>query len=240
MAREAVAPQSERDIATTVEDALLTRRSVRAFLPIDVPAPLIRDVLTLAARAPSGGNIQPWTVHVVSGSAKKALEEDLLAVATDDAHVNEQEYDYYPRRWWEPYASRRQQIGWALYQLLGIGKRDIASRRAQHLRNFTFFGAPVGLFFCVDRSLTQGSWLDVGMFMQSVMIAARSVGLHTCPQAAFTSYHQVVRRHLGIPDGDILLCGMAIGYEDTTRPENQLRSPRVPIDQFVRFHGEPG
>ena len=240
MNRDAIKDVQQSDIARTVEDALLTRRSVRAFLPIDVPAPLIRDLLSLAARAPSGGNIQPWKVHVVSGSAKKALEEDLLAVATDESHVIDQEYDYYPRSWWEPYLSRRRQIGWDLYRLLGIEKRDIAGRRAQLLRNFTFFGAPVGLFFCVDRSLTPGSWLDIGMFMQSVMMAARSAGLHSCPQAAFTSYHQVVRRHLGIPDGDLLLCGMSIGYEDKTRPENLLRSPRAPIDQFVRFHGEPG
>ncbi|MBA2673898.1 nitroreductase [Ramlibacter sp.] len=226
------------DAARTVRDALLSRRSVRAFLSTQVPQSLIGELLSLAARAPSGGNIQPWKVHVVFGRAKTELEKDLLATAADKNGGGRPEYDYYPRQWWEPYASRRSEIGLALYGTLGIGKRDVAARRAQHMRNFAFFGAPAGLFFCVERALTAGSWLDVGMFLQSFMLAAREAGLHTCPQAAFTSHHEVVRRHLAIPDGDILLCGMALGYEDTTRPENALRSPRAPLDQFVRFHGD--
>lgn len=224
------------DVAQTVKEALESRRSVRAFLPVEVPRALIEEILELAHHAPSGGNMQPWKVHVVTGKKKAALEASLLDAATDPAYVIRPEYDYYPDKWEEPYASRRKEIGERLHRSLEIEKRNVKARRAQHLRNFSFFGAPVGLFFCVDRTLSEGSWMDVGMFMQGVMTAARSLGLHTCPQASFTSYHQLVRQHLAIPEGDMLLCGMSLGFEDQGKPENQLRSTRIRLDDFATFH----
>ncbi len=224
------------DLPGSVEEAITTRRAVRAFLPAPVPTALVARLLSVAAHAPSGGNMQPWKVHVVTGEAKTRLEADLTAAALDPKQGPEPEYDYYPRRWVEPYTSRRRKLGWELYARLGIARRDLPAIRRQHARNFSFFGAPVGLFFSIDRSLSHGSWLDVGMFIQNLMIAARAAGLHTCPQAAFTSYHRVVRRHVAIPEDEILLCGMSLGYEDASKPENALRTEREPVERFTFFY----
>ena len=180
--------------------------------------------------------MQPWKVHVLADKSKKALEEDLLSAFDDPGYSSSPEYDYYPSNWSEPYLSRRRKVGWDLYSLLGIAKRDIDARRQQHKRNFLFFGAPVGLFFTLDRRLSRGSWLDAGMFIQNLMIAARVAGLHSCPQAAFTSYHDVVRRHIRITQDEILLCGMSLGYEDKSKPENGLRTEREPVENFAVFY----
>jgi nitroreductase len=222
-------------LANTVETAINSRRSVRAFLERPVRREAIEHILNLGKRAPSGGNMQPWKVHIVTGNVKAELEADLVQTIEEGIDPKP-EYNYYPTRWQEPFLSRRRLIGEQLYQLLGIGRRDVEARRQHYMQNFTFFGAPVGMIFCVDRNLSSGSWMDVGMFMQTIMLAARSVGMHTCPQASFTSYHQVVRKHLKIPDNDILLCGMALGYEDQAKPENHLQSPRVPLDEFAMFY----
>jgi nitroreductase len=227
----------EADLPNSVDEAITSRRSVRAFLPTPVPRALVSHVLDVAARAPSGGNLQPWKVHVVMGDAKARLEADLLAAFEDPDRPAEGEYEYYPREWREPYLGRRRKVGWDLYALLGIGRRDLAAMQRQHGRNLAFFGAPVGLLFTMDRRLGTGSWLDVGMFMQGVMVAARGSGLHTCPQAAFVPFHRVVRERLGIPEEEILLCGMAMGYEDRSRPESRLRTEREPVEGFARFHG---
>ncbi len=224
------------DLPASVEDAILTRRSVRAFLPRFVPVALVSHLIAVASRAPSGGNIQPWKVHVVMGPAKARLEADLLATFCDPDQEPEPEYDYYPQKWSQPYLARRRALGRSLYDLLGIERRDVPAMRSHQAENFRFFGAPVGLFFSLARTLSQGSWLDAGMFIQTFMIAARGAGLHTCPQAAFTSYHRVVRRHVRIPDEDILLCGMALGYEDPTRRENALRTAREPVEGFTVFY----
>jgi nitroreductase len=181
--------------------------------------------------------MQPWKVHVVLGDVKAGLQAELVAAFHDPNCPEDAEYDYYPPRWWEPYTARRRKVGWNLYGLLGIARRDVAAMRRQHARNFMFFGAPVGLFFTIERKLTSGSWLDAGMFMQNVMTAARAQGLHTCPQAAFTPYHRIIRRHLSIPEDEILLCGMSLGYEDKTKPENVLRTEREPLERFAFFHG---
>jgi nitroreductase len=230
----AAVPPAGRAVAA----ALATRRSVRGFLPEPVPRATIEAILALAARAPSGTNIQPWKVYACSGAVRAALTDDLLAAhaAQDGTHV--EEYAYYPRHWREPYLSRRRKIGWDLYGLLGIAKGDRAATSRQHARNYAFFGAPVGLFFTLDRDLERGSWLDCGMFIQGVMIAARAFDLHTCPQAAFTPYHRIVRRHLGIPDSEVLLCGMALGTIDPDAPANALETQREPVAAFTRFVGE--
>lgn len=218
-----------------VDEALLSRRSVRAFLPDPVDEDTIRDILRVASRAPSGTNMQPWKVYVVTGDVKRRLAEAILSSGIRAEKAVWDEYKYYPDKFFEPYLSRRRAVGYALYTLLGIGRREVERMRAQHDRNFDFFGAPVGMIFTIDRRLNKGSWVDHGMFLQSVMIAARGRGLHTCPQAAFAPYHRFIRPILGIPEEEIVVCGMALGYEDPSKPENSLRTERAPVDEFVSF-----
>ncbi|CAO3435515.1 nitroreductase [Azospirillum doebereinerae] len=217
-------------------EAVRGRRSVRAFLERPVPRAQVADILGTAARAPSGSNIQPWKVYVVAGPARDALVADLLA-AHDAGVPPDPEYAYYPETWREPYLARRRKVGWDLYGALGIAKGDRERVARQHARNYEFFGAPVGLFFTLDRDMTAGSWLDLGMFMQNVMILARGIGLDTCPQQAFCNHHRIVRRHLGIPEGESLISGMALGHADPTAPENRFDTEREPVDGFARFVG---
>jgi nitroreductase len=225
----------QADDAAVVDEALTSRRSVRAFLPTPVPEDILREILTVAARAPSGTNMQPWKVYVVSGDKKQELADAILGSGVRPEKIAWDEYKYYPDQFFEPYLTRRRTVGFALYSLLGIGRRDVERMRAQHDRNFTFFDAPVGLIFTIDRRLNVGSWLDYGMFLQSIMIAARGRGLHTCPQAAFAPYHRQIRPLLGLADEEVVVCGMALGYEDESKPENQLRSDRAPLEEFVTF-----
>ncbi|WP_270936392.1 nitroreductase [Falsiroseomonas oryzae] len=217
-----------------VIEAMTTRRSVRGFLPDPVPRETIEAILRAASRAPSGSNIQPWHVRVTTGAEKARLSAALRA-AHAAGEPARREYHYYPRSWREPYLARRRATGWGLYSLLGIGKGDREATAAQHARNYDFFDAPVGLFFSMDRDMEPGSWLDTGMFLQNVMLAARGFGLDTCPQAAFCDYHDIVRRELGIPDHRILLCGMALGRADPDHPANRLVTAREPLDGFVAF-----
>jgi nitroreductase len=221
-----------------VDAAITSRRSVRAFLPTPVARSVLEDILKVAARAPSGTNVQPWKVHVLTGMARESLSERIMAAYSDPevAKDHVQEYDYYPTRWVSPYIDRRRKIGWDLYGLLGIGKTDKARMHAQHGRNYTFFDAPVGMIFTIDRILGQGSWLDYGMFLQNIMIAARGRGLDTCPQAAFTQFHRVIAEALQLPESEMVVCGMALGYEDRSAVENQLVTEREPLENFVRFH----
>ena len=218
-----------------VDEAITSRRSVRAFLPTPVPDETIRDILRVAARAPSGTNMQPWKVYVVKGDRKQALADAILGSGIRAEKAVWDDYVYYPDQFFEPYLTRRRAVGFALYSLLGIGRREVERMRAQHDRNFTFFDAPVGMIFTIDRRLNKGSWVDHGMFLQTVMLAARARGLHTCPQAAFAPYHRQIRPLLNIPDEEIVVCGMALGHEDASKPENALRSERAPLEEFVTF-----
>ena len=220
-----------------VDAAIASRRSIRAFLPTPVPREVIEQMLTVAARAPSGTNTQPWQVHVLTGDALHALSKDILAAHDDPAQraTHSAEYDYYPTEWRSPYIDRRRKVGWDLYTLLGIGKADKARMHAQHGRNYAFFGAPVGLIFTIDRVMRQGSWLDYGMFLQSFMIAARARGLDTCPQAAFTDFHRLIRQHLGLRDEQMVVCGMSLGHADPDAVENSLVTEREPVAGFTRF-----
>ncbi|WP_051376914.1 nitroreductase [Burkholderia sp. WSM2232] len=223
--------------ANPVDAALLTRRSVRAFLPTLVPRAEIEAILEVASRAPSGTNTQPWKVYVLTGSALARLSGALVA-AYDNPQRDElyrEEYAYYPRDWVSPYIDRRRKIGWDLYGLLGIGKGDKARMHEQHAQNYRFFGAPVGLFFTIDRVMERGSWLDYGMFLQAIMTAARGRGLDTCPQAAFTPFHQVIAAQLGLPPEEQLVCGMSLGFADESAPVNALRTEREPVERFTRF-----
>ena len=222
-----------------VEHAIQSRRSIRAFLPTPVEPGLVQRLLDVASRAPSGTNMQPWRVYVLTGAAKQLLSDAVLAAF--DARASKQaqftsEYDYYPAEFFEPYLGRRRKVGWDLYGLLGIAKGDTARMHAQHARNFRFFDAPVGLIFTIDRRLNIGSWLDYGMFLQNIMVAARAHGLDTCPQAAFAPFHAVIRETVpGLTDAEIVICGMALGYADPAAPENALVSDRVAAAEFTTF-----
>lgn len=223
------------DAAATVDEAITSRRSVRAFLPKPVDDETIRDILRVASRAPSGTNMQPWKVYVTKGEKLQAITDAVMNSGIRAEKAKWDEYKYYPDKFFEPYYTRRRAVGFALYGALGIEKRDVQRMREQHDRNFVFFDAPVGMVFTIDRRLNQGSWIDHGMFLQSIMVAARGRGLHTCPQAAFAPYHNQIRPILGIPDEEIVTCGMALGYEDTSKPENHWRTERADLDEFVTF-----
>jgi nitroreductase len=223
------------DRAEIVLDAIASRRSVRAFRPDPVPREAIERILTAAARAPSGTNMQPWRVRVLTGAAKERLSKAVYNAAMTEPERHKSEYPYYPAQFPEPYLGRRRKVGWDLYGLLGIRKGETEKMRLQHARNYLFFDAPVGMICTIDRVLEIGSWLDYGMFLANIMIAARGFGLHTCPQAAFAPYHKVIRSTLGIPESEVVVCGMSLGYEDTSAPENALRTEREPLSGFVEF-----
>jgi nitroreductase len=220
-----------------VDAAITTRRSLRAFLPDPIPRETIEAILAVASRAPSGTNTQPWKVYVLTGEAKAALSAKIAAAYDDPveraAHTDE--YAYYPTEWKAPFIDRRRKVGWDLYRLLGIAKTDKQRMHAQHRRNYEFFGAPVGLLFTIDRVMQQGSWLDYGMFLQSIMIAARGRGLDTCPQAAFMQFHRIISTHVGAPDNEQVVCGMSLGRADPNAIENTLVTEREPVSAFAHF-----
>jgi nitroreductase len=224
------------DIADTAEAAIVTRRSVRGFLPDPVPMALVRHILEVSARAPSGTNMQPWKGHVVTGRKRQELCDAVVHASLHERGDYEREYRYYPDAFFEPYLTRRRAVGFGLYDLLGIKKGDAQRMKEQGARNFTFFDAPVGMIFTVDKRLEIGSWLDYGMYLQNIMTVARQYGLHTCPQAAWPTYHAIIKRILDIPEGETVVCGMALGYEDTARPENGLRTERAALDDTITFH----
>ena len=220
-----------------VDAAITSRRSIRAFLPTPVPQETIEQILAVAARAPSGTNTQPWKVTVLTGEAKARLSAAIRAAYDDPAEraAHTEEYAYYPTEWRSPYVDRRRKVGWDLYGLLGIDKTDKARMHAQHGRNYDFFGAPVGLVFTIDRVMQQGSWLDYGMFLQNIMVAARARGLDTCPQAAFTQWHRIIAAQLQLPASEMVVCGMSLGHADPDAVENTLVTERDAVAGFTRF-----
>jgi nitroreductase len=232
-----LAPGSAASVMA-VDAVLGSRRSIRAFQPTPVPRHVVAEILTLAARAPSGTNTQPWQVHVLTGFALSRFCDRICAAYDDEAvrATHTEEYDYYPQEWVSPYVDRRREVGWALYGLLGIAKGDKQAMTAQHRRNYRFFDAPVGLIFTIDRVLRQGSWLDYGMFLQSVMTAARARGLDTCPQAAFCQFHRVIEAELQLSAEQMVVCGMALGHADWEAVENSLVTQREPLSSFMRYH----
>jgi nitroreductase len=186
-------------------------------------------------RAPSGTNIQPWKVYVLTGAEKQRMSEAVLKRREEGPA--RPEFSYYPKKWFEPYLARRRKVGWDLYALLGITRDNKAGMWAQFGRNYLFFDAPVGLFFTFHRDLELGTWLDMGMFIQSVMIAARGQGLHTCPQAAWIEYPETVGAVLALPPEEQLVCGMCLGYADDGAVVNRLTTEREPCDSFTTFRG---
>lgn len=225
------------ETTAAVDAAITSRRSIRAFQPTEVPRATIESILAVASRAPSGTNTQPWKVHVLTGEARAALSRKVRAAFDDpqQAGLHREEYAYYPVEWRSPYVDRRRKVGWDLYGLLGIGKTDKQRMHEQHGRNYDFFGAPVGLIFTIDRVMQQGSWLDYGMFLQNVMIAARARGLDTCPQAAFTAFHRIIEEHLQLAPEEMVVCGMSLGHADPDAVENTLVTEREPVSGFARF-----
>ncbi|MEO3413131.1 nitroreductase [Roseovarius sp. CAU 1744] len=218
-----------------VSEAIVSRRAIRAFLPDPVPRDTITRILEIAARAPSGSNIQPWHLDVVTGDTKTRLIAAITA-RFDAGETGHEAYQYYPSPWREPYLARRRATGWGLYNALGIERHEKDRMRDQHRRNFLFFDAPVGLIFTIDRALPVGSWLDYGMFLQCLMIAARGFGLDTCPQQAFAAYHDTIRDVLDLPEERMVVCGMALGKANPADPANGFRTDRLPLDQIARFH----
>ena len=220
-----------------VDAAITSRRSIRAYLPQPVAREDIAQILQVAGRAPSGTNTQPWKVYVLQGDPKRSLSDAILALHNDPAQARQhnEEYAYYPTEWKSPFIDRRRKVGWDLYALLGLTRENKAGMAVQHGKNYDFFGAPVGLIFTIDRVMAQGSWLDYGMFLQNVMVAARGRGLDTCPQAAFTQYHRVIAAQLALPDHEMVVCGMALGYADVSKVENTLVTERMALDEFVKF-----
>jgi nitroreductase len=238
MNRMMASPLDAQALRRAVDWAIATRRSVRAFSPKPVPREEVESILSIARYSASGMNMQPWRVHVLTGEAKSRLSAVLAELddSPEESRDLQEPYDYYPREWFSPYLERRRKVGWDLYGLLGIAKGDKQRMHKQHGRNYRFFDAPVGLFFTVDRQLEQGSLLDYGMFLQSVMIAARARNLHTCPQAAFLKFHCQIADILEIPVGQMLVCGMSLGYADPASIENSLVTEREPVSTFTTFH----
>ena len=227
--------------AAAVDHAITSRMSVRAFTQQEVSRELITEILQVASRAPSGTNTQPWKVYVLQGATRDALVEKVCA-AHEAIRANPEvakqftePYDYYPAQWVSPYIDRRRENGWSLYGLLGIGKADKDRMHEQHQRNFKFFDAPIGLMFTIDPIMGRGSLLDYGMFIQNIMVAARARGLHTCPQAAWNGFHSIILPHIGAGEGEMLVCGMALGYADETDKVNTLVTPRVPVNEFTHW-----
>jgi nitroreductase len=228
---------TKQDVSEIVDDVIRTRKSVRSFLPTPIPHQTVLDMIEVAGRAPSGSNIQPWKVYVLEGAAKKRLSDAVKAVFNDPAarSLYRPEYIYYPKNWVEPFLSRRRKVGFDLYKLVGIARGEHQKMHEQHAKNFDFFGAPTVLFFSIPRMMEQGSWLDYGMFLQNILIAANARGIGSCPQAAFISYHKIVAEHLSFADDEQLVCCISLGYENTHAPENQLQTERIPVQEFVQF-----
>jgi nitroreductase len=226
---------------TAVDAAIEGRRSVRAFTSQPVPRATLEHILSVACRAPSGTNTQPWKVYVLQGASRDTLV-DKVCSAHDAIRANpelaaqyREEYDYYPEKWVSPYIDRRRENGWGLYGLLGIGKADKDRMHQQHQRNFRFFDAPVGLMFTVDKVMGRGSLVDYGMFLQNIMVSARGHGLHTCPQAAWNGFASIILPHIGAGADEMLVCGMSLGYADASDPVNSFHTPRVPVADFTRW-----
>ncbi len=224
-----------------VDQAITTRMSARAFTTQPVPREVLTHLLELASRSPSGTNTQPWKVYVLQGQSRDSLVQKVCA-AHDEIRANpdkaadyREAYDYYPEKWVSPFIDRRRENGWSLYGLLGIGKGDKDKMHAQHQRNYRFFDAPVGLMFTVDKVMGRGSLVDYGMFLQTLMVAARGHGLHTCPQAAWNAFAKIILPHMGAGDNEMLVCGMALGYADESDIVNTFRTPRESVASFTTW-----
>ncbi len=224
----------------TVTEAIRRRISIRRFLPTPVTEPQLRELLDTARYSPSGGNLQPWKVIAVAGAERDAvvtLARGAIANAGGAPPQEEGSDLVYPANLWEPYRSRRYQLGEDMYARLGISRENRAGRLAHVARNFEFFGAPVGIFFIIDGRMGRGQWAHLGMFMQTLALAAVDRGLGTCMQEFWGSLRETLHRHFALPETDLIYCGMALGYADPDASVNQLRSARAPVEEFAILRG---
>jgi len=218
-----------------VSEAIATRKTIRAFRPDPVSRKTIEAILTLAARAPSGGNLQPWRVYALFGEARDELVRRVAEKRKTMPMGETPEYHIYPPDLTEPYKSRRGRVGEMMYATMNIPREDRMARLAFFGRNWEFFGAPVGLIVTIDRQMQQGQWADVGMFLENIMLLAREHGLHTCPQEAWATHHSAIREYLSVPQNEMIFCGMAIGHADDSAPVNGLVTERAGLEEFVTF-----
>ncbi|MEP0708165.1 MAG: nitroreductase [Parvibaculum sp.] len=221
-----------------VSEALKTRITCRAFTDQQIPEATVRQILEEAKYAPSGGNLQPWHAYVITGDRLK----EFLAIVAEKQKTNpfgdgDTEYDIYPKGLTDPYKARRFKCGEDMYATIGVPREDKEGRMKQFMRNFTFFDAPVAMFFAIDRQMGLGQWSDLGMFIQSLMLAAREHGLHTAPQEAWAIWHKTVSEFLGMPEELMLFCGLGLGYMDESAPINHLRTDRAPLEEFATLSG---
>lgn len=221
----------------SVSAAIESRRSVRGFKPDAVDPALVKEIIRVSSRAASGGNLQPWKLYVLAGAERDAFVAQIAEKMKTTPFGEGPEYDIYPHDLTEPYKTRRGRVAAMMYELVGIDRGDAAARAAQMGANFSFFGAPVGMFLTIDRQMGPPQFADLGLFLGNMMLLAREHGLHTCPQEAWSLWGKSIRAFCGVPDEDLVFCGLALGYADEDAPINALRSERAPIEDFVVFKG---
>ena len=220
----------------SVDEAILSRRSVRAFRSDPVSRETVEHILEVASRAPSGTNTQPWRVHVLMDQALERVSGAVLKEFWENSSAYSNDRPHYMDSWRDPYLARRRKVGWDLYALMGIKKGEREKTQKFHSENYRFFGAPVGLLFTIDKDMGWMSWLDYGMFIQNICVAARGQGLHTCPQASWAQYNEVLAQELALEEPEIVHVGMSLGVEDTEAPQNKLETVREPVGDFTIFH----
>jgi len=218
-----------------VSNAINSRQSVRAFTDQPVPLATLREILELAGRAPSGGNLQPWKVHAVTGAAKESLIQAIYSRAADSPQGETPDIRMYPQGLEDPWRARRGDCGERMYSVLGIARDDRAARFTQGAKNLSFFGAPVGLFVTMDRSLSESQMMDVGMFIMSILLLARERGLATCPQASWQMWAETIRASLGLGANEMIMAGISMGYADEEDPGADIRQPRLSVDDYATF-----
>lgn len=225
---------SMADTTRLVDRVMRSRRSLRAYRPDAVPRALLEDLLTAASSAPSNSNTQPWRVHAIAGAPLQAMGDALVAAFRENSLPPS---PHFPDPLPEEHARRQRDFGATYYQTLGIAITDMAGRARQTEKNFHFFGAPVGLIFTIDRRLAPHSWLDLGLFVQNVMIAAAARGLGTCPQVSFARFHPVIARHLAMTEHELTVCGVSLGYPEPEAAVNRMAMPRREVREFASFTG---
>ena len=224
-------------MSMSVTEALHTRISTRDFLPDPVPEAMVRDILEQARWSPSGGNLQAWRVEVVAGTERQAVIDLARTTLAANPAGDDAGYPMYPANLWEPYRSRRFKIGEDMYATMGIERENKAARYAHVARNMEFFGAPVGMFFIIDKGMGHGQWAHLGMFIQSVALAATERGIQSCIQEAWAPVRGALGQHFGIADNEVIYCGMALGHANPANPVNSLRSDRAEVDEIATFRG---